>query len=254
MAINNTHFFHNTIAKITLGLGTIINNIQVQRKDDQDNVLKAFRVPVEQGSMEHWYKKLVKKQKAGEITTSNILPFITYQMTNFGFDRERQMPKLRKLSTQVYDNEAMENVRTFIWQPVPISLAFEVTIKTKYMTDSLQIIEQILPYFDPVVNLKITEQSDSNVVNDVAYSIIGDPSLEDNYFDGLEEPREITWTLQIQADTYLYKPFQEAKVIRSVVVDFDHFDPEYDFETLTVTAATGENEDQDNSTIIVTEE
>ena len=39
--------------------------------------------------------------------------------------------------------------------PVPYNLQFELSIMTKLNDDALQIVEQILPYFQPAYNLTI---------------------------------------------------------------------------------------------------
>ena len=39
--------------------------------------------------------------------------------------------------------------------PVPYNMAFELSIMAKLNDDALQIVEQILPYFQPAYNLTV---------------------------------------------------------------------------------------------------
>ena len=120
---------------------------------------------------------------------------------------------------------------------------------TKYMDDGLQIVEQIMPYFDPTVNLKITNVEKTCAVNDVQLSLDGSPELVDNFNDLFDTSRMFVWRFNITAHTHLYKPVHEQRVIRTVEIDFDHMEPRYDLEVMTIEAHPDEYSDPENSTI-----
>lgn len=251
MAIHDNPFYFKTIRNTTAAVGSLFNNIGIVRSDANGTPLKTFRVPIEYGSMEHWYTKIVKGTTQGDVTHNPAsLPMISYLFNDVQYDADRQTNNKNKIKFDVETVDG-EEIRKWQYAGTPVKMSFTVSIMTKYLDDALQIIEQILPYFDPHVNLKIKNVQDTLAINDVKVKLAGPPQMSDNYDEGFDKPRLIVWELQLEADTFLYKPVQTQKVIRTVIVDIDNMDPLYDIETITVAANPGENEDKDNSTVTI---
>jgi hypothetical protein len=84
------------------------------------------------------------------------------------------------------------------------------------MNDALQIVEQILPYFQPeyTVTMKmIDSMSDHRDVPIILNSI----SFEDNYESGYEERRFIEYTLEFKMNLYFFGPVYTGSVIKNVI-------------------------------------
>ena len=89
-------------------------------------------------------------------------------------------------------------------------------IMTKNQDDGLQIVEQILPYFQPeyTVTMKmIDSMSDHRDVPIILNSI----SFEDNYESGYEERRFIEYTLEFKMNLYFFGPVYTGSVIKNVI-------------------------------------
>ena len=104
---------------------------------------------------------------------------------------------------------------------VPYNVGFELAIITKNQDDGLQIIEQILPFFQPQFNITINLVSSIGEKRDVPV-ILNSISYADDYEGNFETRRAIIYTLTF-AKTYLFGPVQSTgtgtKLITSVITD-----------------------------------
>ncbi len=102
--------------------------------------------------------------------------------------------------------------------PAPYSINFELIIITNYIDEGNQILEQILPYFTPycmtTINLpEIGEKFDMKVKLD---SVAEDQEFslpEDDY-------RTLSWTLSFTADTMIFKPIHDVKIINEIHLNY----------------------------------
>jgi hypothetical protein len=88
----------------------------------------------------------------------------------------------------------------------------------KQSDDALQIVEQILPYFQPDYTLTINDMSDMGIKKDVPI-ILNSISYEDNYDGDFVSRRALIYTMSFTTKFYLYGPVTSSKVIKTVQVD-----------------------------------
>ena len=96
---------------------------------------------------------------------------------------------------------------------MPYNISFELGIISKSQDDGLQILEQILPYFQPSFNMSIKFIPDMDEVRDVAI-ILNSVNMEDDWEDDFTTRRSIVYTLSFTAKSYIYGPYTKADVIR----------------------------------------
>jgi len=102
--------------------------------------------------------------------------------------------------------------------PVPYNLDFELFVMAKQSDDALQIIEQILPFFQPDYTVTINDMADMGIKRDVPI-ILNSIAYEDSYRGEFTERRAIIYTLNFTSKFYLYGPVTDSKVIKQVQVD-----------------------------------
>ena len=103
--------------------------------------------------------------------------------------------------------------------PVPYNIGFELYILSKNSDDALQIVEQILPFFQPDYTLTINDMADMGIKRDVPV-ILNSISYEDDYADAeFAARRSIIYTLSFTAKFYLYGPVTSSSIIKTVQVD-----------------------------------
>ena len=102
--------------------------------------------------------------------------------------------------------------------PVPYNVDFELYILSKQSDDALQIVEQILPYFQPDYTVTINDNTDMGIKRDVPV-ILNTVGYEDDYEGEFTARRSIIYTLAFTAKFYLYGPVTSSKVIKTVQAD-----------------------------------
>jgi len=95
---------------------------------------------------------------------------------------------------------------------------FELFVMAKNSDDGIQIIEQILPFFQPEYTVSINEVPDMDIVRDVPI-VLNSIGYEDTYEGDFQTRRAIIYTLSFTAKSYVYGPVTTAKPITKVQAD-----------------------------------
>jgi hypothetical protein len=95
------------------------------------------------------------------------------------------------------------------FMPVPYNMQFELAIMCKLNDDALQIVEQILPYFQPAYNLTVELVEGIQEKRDVPV-VLENITMEDDYTGDFKERRVLLYTLRFTAKTYMYGPVSSA--------------------------------------------
>ena len=104
------------------------------------------------------------------------------------------------------------------FMPVPYNINFELFVMAKNSDDALQIVEQILPYFQPEYTVTLREVPELEIIRDVPI-VLNSISYEDDYEGDFTSRRSIIYTLSFTAKYYLYRIVTSTNVIRTVQVD-----------------------------------
>jgi len=201
-----TYSYHEIFRRSVVAFGTLFNNIELRRNDE------VMKVPLAYGPKAKFLARLDQvdpTNKRIQIT----LPRISFEINGLEYDSTRKVSPTQKVRIASTDTN---NKNMFM--PVPYNLSFEMGIISKNQDDSLQIIEQILPYFQPHYNLSIKLVPTMNETRDVPI-ILTNVEYEDIYEGEFAQRRAITYTLQFTMKTYLYGPVTESKVIKKAITD-----------------------------------
>ena len=125
-----------------------------------------------------------------------------------------RVQKFKKVKSSSDDANKLDSQ----FMPVPYNLDIELYAMAKNSDDALQIVEQILPFFQPDYTLTINDMADMGIKRDVPI-ILNSVSYEDSYRGDYGERRAIIYTLGFTSKFYLYGPVTSAKVIKTVQVD-----------------------------------
>ncbi|AOO11595.1 tail assembly protein [Cyanophage S-RIM44] len=209
-----SHFYNEIIRKNIVGFGTLFNNISLKKIDPSDNsVLEEEKVPLAYGPKAKFLTRLEQNPDVGR-KIAITLPRIYFEMTGIQYDSSRKTSPIQKYrKVQIEDgNEVAEQ-----YVPVPYTLEFQLGIIAKSQDDGLQILEQILPYFQPSFNITLNMIPDMDEKRDVAITL-NNVQYDDAWDDGFLERRYITWELSFTAKSYIYGPYDQASVINKAIV------------------------------------
>ncbi len=210
-----TPFYFSTIRKITIGIGTLFNNIHVVTKDSEGATVKDRKVPVAYAPRHGYYAKLVEAQdEGGNANVQATLPRISFNLEGMQYDETR---KLNSLGVRSATSATSADVLLRQLNPVPWNFMFNVSVFTKNVEDGLQILEQILPTFTPYYNITVNEIPDMDIKRDVPI-LLESVEQEDNYQEAFETNRVITWSFTFIAKGHVYQPHGDASVIKKALV------------------------------------
>jgi len=207
-------FYHETIRKVIVSFGTMFNNINLVRKDSSGNISQSMKVPLAYGPRE---KFLVRLREDADLskTVAITLPRIGFEITNLSYDPTRKLNRVQKFK-KVKGAKSSQLDTQFM--PVPYNIDIELYVMAKQSDDALQIVEQILPYFQPDYTFTINDQPDMGIKRDVPI-ILNSIAYEDTYQGDFTTRRALIYTLSFTAKFYLYGPVTSSKVIKTVQVD-----------------------------------
>ena len=203
-----TQFYNQAVRKTVVSFGTLFNNIELKKTVD-GQVIETEKVPLAYGPKQKFLYRLQGNPTDGR-KVAITLPRIYFEMTGIDYDAARKTPATQKYKTVINDNG--NEVRTQ-YVPVPYNISFEVGILCKSQDDGLQILEQILPFFQPSFSMSLKFIPDMNEVRDVAV-VLNSVDFDDDWEDDFSTRRSITYTMQFTAKSYIYGPYTKADVIR----------------------------------------
>ena len=209
-----TYFYNETIKRCVSVFGTMFNNIQFKKVKADGTVLTSPIVPISYGPKQKFLDRIAEEPNLSDSNRSAIsLPRMAFELTGFEYDVARQQNKLLRAHKSVYEADGK---RGFQYQPAPYNLNFTLSILTKNMNDALQIVEQILPYFQPeyTVTMKMVDSMPDN--RDVPI-ILNSVSFSDEYEGGFDDRRIIEYTLDFTMKTYFFGPVYTGNLIKNVI-------------------------------------
>lgn len=206
-------FYHSTTRHMTAAFGTLFNDLHLVRTDSQGGQVEDIKVPLAYASKQHYIRKIKEASLADGASVAAVLPRISFELTGLTYDATRQTNPLGYISGV---NDADPKVLQRMFAPVPYNFEFEVNIFVKNTEDGLQLIEQILPWFTPEFSLTIIEIPQLNYKVDVPVTLQG-VTPSDNAEAGFDDNRLISWTLQFSCQGYVFKPINDARIIKQVL-------------------------------------
>jgi hypothetical protein len=211
-----THFYHEIIRKTIIGFGTLFNNVELQRTDSAGNVTQTTKVPLNYGPREKFLARIeAEPDLDGRAETQITLPRMSFEMKGIQYDPTRKLGPIQ-LCRAEKEGDTKKSYQTY--SPVPYNIEFELNILSKNNEDSVQILEQILPYFQPVFNITINLISKMSEKKDIPI-VLNSVGIQDDYEADFLTRRTLIHTLSFTAKSYLYGPVSTADVIRKVNVD-----------------------------------
>ena len=207
-------FYHETMRKVVVAFGTIFNNINIVRKNNSGTIIQKMKVPLAYGPAQKFLTRLDNDPSLNK-KVAVTLPRIGFEIANLAYDPVRKLNRVQRFKKVKSSDKNKLDVQ---YMPVPYNLDFTLYVMAKNSDDALQIVEQILPYFQPDYTITINDMSDMGIKRDVPI-ILSSVSYEDNYQGNFEERRAIMYTMTFTAKFYLYGPVTSQKVIKTVQVD-----------------------------------
>ena len=212
-----SYFYHQILRRTVIGFGTLFNNIEIRHKSDAGNEESRLKVPLAYGPMQKFLAK-VEQQRDLAGRPAITLPRLSFEMTGISYDPVRKASVTQTFRTNT-GAKITESKKVFM--PVPYNVSFQLSIATKTNDDMLQIMEQILPYFQPALNITINLVDSIGEKRDVPI-VIETINMSDDYEGSFDTRRAMITTITFTAKTYLFGAIADTPegLIKKVQVDY----------------------------------
>ena len=194
-------FYHETMRKVIISFGTLFNNINLVRKNNAGTVIQTMKVPLAYGPKQKWLSRL-DADASLDTKVAITLPRLGFEIQNLAYDPTRKLNRVQKFK-KVKSSSDDSNKLDSQFMPVPYNLDIELYAMAKNSDDALQIVEQVLPFFQPDYTLTINDMADMGIKRDIPI-VLNSVSYEDSYRGDYAERRAIIYTLAFTSKFYLY--------------------------------------------------
>ena len=199
------YFYHEILRRTVVSFGSLFNEISIKHTDNSGNVKSVIKVPLAYGPTQKFLARLEQSpdlNKPVQIT----LPRMSFEFTGLTYD-----PTRKSTTTQTFiAKSAVDGTETKkVYLPVPYNMQFELSIMSKLNDDALQIIEQILPFFQPAYSMTIELVDIINEKRDIPV-VLENITMQDDYEGNFSTRRVLTYTLRFTAKTYLFGTVSSA--------------------------------------------
>jgi len=206
-------FYWGTIRKSIVAFGNMFNNITIERKDANGNVVQLQRVPLSYSPQQKFLAKIRQQPNVDNTNFQVILPRMGFEMISLDYDPNRKISPMQQSRTINSSTSASAQ-----YAPTPYNINVLLYIYTKNQDDGLQIIEQILPYFNPDYNLTLKAIPELDIKNDLPI-LLNSIGFQDEYEGDLTTRRAIIWTLSFVMKLNFYGPVNRQGIINKVTTN-----------------------------------
>ena len=199
------YFYNEILRRTIISFGTLFNNVSIKKTDSSDSVVSVVKVPLAYGPTEKFLARINQSPDLNK-PTQITLPRMSFEFTGLTYDPTRKVTTTQQFIVKDPD-DGTETKKSYM--PVPYNMQFELSIMTKLNDDALQIVEQILPYFQPAYNLSIELVESIKEKRDVPI-VLENITMQDDYEGDFTSRRVLLYTLRFTAKTYLFGPASSA--------------------------------------------
>ena len=209
------HFYHSKTKKAVALFGRLFNNLYVIRKNSSGAVISQVKVPLSYAPKNKFLERIRENPSLIDDTQVAIkLPRMSFEITSITYDAQRQLAKVGNFTSTSSDGSTSKRQKFF--NPVPYSINFQLNAYAKSQDDALQIVEQILPTFNPQYALTIKPfATEFPSFKEDIQVIIQSVAFSDDFEGALEQRRTIIYSLDFEMKLSYHGPIADQSIIRT---------------------------------------
>lgn len=210
-----SHFYNQRIRKSVAVFGALFDNLYVVRASGGTSFTQ-MKVPLSYGPKRKFLERIAdmddQEQQGRQFAIK--LPRMSFEITNIAYDATRQLPKVNNFKRSVADTE--RSAKYYVG--VPYIISFQLSVYAKSQDDALQVVEQIIPYFNPTYTVTVKPYDGvDDIKDDVPIQLVS-VTFSDDYEGDMAARRTIVYILDFDMKVNFYGPAPEFgdKIIREV--------------------------------------
>lgn len=208
------YYYHEIIRKTVISFGNLFNDIYIRHKDSSGDSYSEMKVNLAYGPMQKFLARIEQQPELNK-PIAMTLPRMSFEMTSIQYDASR-----KSSAVQTFKACGPDNIKK-VFLPVPYNIGFQLNLMSKLQDDALQVVEQILPNFQPSYNMTIDMISSIGEKRDVPV-VLDSITFTDDYEGDFSTRRILIYTFNFTAKTYIFGPIADSTdgLIRKVQVDY----------------------------------
>jgi hypothetical protein len=206
------YYSNNNLRKLVVAFGSLFNDIHVGHKNPDGGNDLDIRVPITYASQEKFIQRYLNPSSITEGTRIETqLPRMSYIMSSIAPDASRRRNRFSPLLQKQTVGNVCTPTGKAVYNEIPVNVSFNLYIYTRHTDDTMQIVEQIMPYFVPdhVIQLDMTTVN-KNVQIPI---VMASNNLNDSY-DGDFGNRRVN----ISVFSFLAKAYIFGKIVDTTVI------------------------------------
>lgn len=203
-------FFHNTIRKYVVIFGSLFNDIVLARVDSAGIQKERMRVPLLYGPKEKWVTRLYADTTLTKSIATTV-PRMSFEMTSMTYDQSRKQPSTIRHRMGESDTHSHSQ-----YVGVPYNFEFSLSVYVRNLTDGLQIVETILPFFLPDYTVTAVVSEEVNIIKDIPIILKGVSQKVDYEGAFTDGTRLITWDFEFSLKGWLFGPVADTGLIMGI--------------------------------------
>jgi hypothetical protein len=216
-------FYNKNLRKLVVGFGSLFNNIIIEHANPDGGDPLQIRVPKTYAPQEKFIRRLLEPSSITDTTRIETqLPKLSYIITSIAPDPTRRRNKFSDANSLNQVNGVCQATGKTIFQEVPVNVNLSLYIYTRHIDDTLQIVEQIIPYFNPEHFIQLDMNEVHSGVN-IPIIMTGN-SISERYDGDLSTRR-----INISSINFTAKSFIFGKVFGTTNIDSTNVVNEIDF-------------------------
>tara|TARA_B110000908_G_scaffold148707_1_gene181412 strand:- start:895 stop:1638 length:744 start_codon:yes stop_codon:yes gene_type:complete len=228
------HFYNESTRRMVSVFGSIFNDMEVVKKDGNGKILQLIKVPLGYAPRSKVLARLHEQTSDPKIALK--LPRMSFEISSMEYDSNARVSKHKNYTKTIVGDSLQLNK---LGAPAVYKVGFELNILASTQDEGLQMLEQILPMFQPEYTVTIKDIPSMDITTDTPI-VLESVTLNDDYEGDLVTRRAIIYTLSFSTRIRYYRALGKAKQILHTEVDFsENVDPTtHKFETLSVDGTT----------------
>lgn len=203
------YFYHQHTRRAVSVFGTLFNNISIRKTNAAGDVLSTIKVPISYGPAAKFLTRLEQEPDLEAPGMAIRLPRMAFEITSYEYDTLTKLQKGIRRDMNISEDGLR---RESILNPVTYKLGFTLYVISKTMDDALQIIEQIIPFFQPEYSVTVKEINDT-FRSDMSF-LFDSITSEDNYEGDFATTRHILYTLSFTTRVRYFGPTYSTAIIK----------------------------------------
>lgn len=215
------YFYFGTVKNIIAAFGILFRDVEYVNDWGQ-----TILVPIHYSPQEKFIEMVqVSADHDDGYETMVTLPRFGFELSSIDYDSGRMLNPMSRMM------DAFGADHKYMYNRVPYNFTFSLYLAVRKFEDGLKIVEQVVPFFTPDLNITIVDKEDFDYKTDIPI-VLNNFNFEIDWQGGFETKRTIMWNFSFTAKAFLYSNVRQQSRIKETIVKMSNKDFNKVYETL----------------------